>query len=61
MKLGKTKAALQDAKRTIDLAPEQGQGYARAASLFLVMWRYDASLKVVSLTIGKLKGEDTQH
>ena len=61
MKLGKTKAALQDAKRTIDLASERWQGYARAARVFLVMQSYDASLKMVSLAMGKLKGEDTQR
>ena len=61
MKLGKTKAALQDAKRTIDLVPERWQGYARAARLFLVTQRYDASLKMISLAMGKLKGEDTQR
>ena len=61
MKLGKTKAALQDAKRTIDLAPERWQGYARAARLFLVTRRYDASLKMVSLALAKLKAEDTQR
>ena len=61
MKLGKTKAALQDAKRTIDLVPERWQGYARAARLFLVTRRYDASLKMISLAMGKLKGEDTQR
>jgi len=61
MKLGKAKAALQDAKRTIDLAPERWQGYARAARLFLVTRRYDASLKMVSLAMGKLKAEDAQR
>ena len=61
MKLGKTKAALLDAKKTIDLAPERWQGYARAARLFFVMRKYDASLKMVSLAMGKLKEEDTQR
>jgi len=61
MKLGKTKEALQDAKRTIDLAPEGWQGYARAARLFFITRRYDASLKMVSMAMGKLRAEDTQR
>jgi hypothetical protein len=60
-KLGRTKEALQDAKRTIDLAPEGWQGYARAARLFFITRRYDASLKMVSIAMGKLKTEDTQR
>ncbi|KIM40866.1 hypothetical protein M413DRAFT_27991 [Hebeloma cylindrosporum] len=59
MKLGKTKEALHDARRTIELAPDRWQGYARAARLFHVTRRYDASLKMVSLAMGKLKEEET--
>ncbi|KAF9485819.1 hypothetical protein BDN70DRAFT_927175 [Pholiota conissans] len=56
-KLGETKKALQDAKRTIEVAPDQWQGYSRAAQLFLVVNKPEASLTMIKLGLSKLKEE----
>ncbi|KAF8967026.1 hypothetical protein BDZ97DRAFT_561623 [Flammula alnicola] len=58
-KLGETKEALKDAKKTIEVAPDRWQGYARASRLFLQARKFDASLTMVRMGLSKLKEQDT--
>ncbi|PPQ69111.1 hypothetical protein CVT25_004608 [Psilocybe cyanescens] len=61
MKLGDTKEALKDAKKTIEVAPDRWQGYARAARAFFDAKKLDASLTMVSLALDRLKEGETQR
>ena len=54
-KLGQYKDALKDAKKTIDIAPERWQGYARAARVFLQLNRVESAQKMITLALEKLK------
>ncbi|KAF8177037.1 hypothetical protein BJ912DRAFT_694357 [Pholiota molesta] len=60
-KLGETKKALKDAKKTIEVAPDQWQGYSRAAQLFITVNKPEASLTMVKLGLSKLKEEHTER
>ncbi|KAF8170953.1 hypothetical protein BJ912DRAFT_131807 [Pholiota molesta] len=60
-KLGETKKALKDAKKTIEVAPDQWQGYSRAAQLFLTVNKPEASLTMVKLGLSKLKEEHIER
>lgn len=60
-KLGETKKALKDAKKTIEVAPDQWQGYSRAAQLFLTVNKPEASLTMVKLGLSKLKEEHAER
>lgn len=61
LKLGETKKALRDAKKTIEVAPERWQGYARAARVFFQIKKFDASLTMVDMALAKLKEEDAKR
>ena len=58
-KLGDLKAALEDARRVIDLAPHQWQGYARCARLFLRMKKPERAAKMVDYALERVKSGDT--
>ena len=58
-KLGDLKAALEDARKVIDLAPHQWQGYARCARLFLRMKKLDRAAKMVDYALERVKTSDT--
>jgi len=58
-KLGDLKAALEDARRVIDLAPHQWQGYARCARLFLRMKKPERAEKMVDYALERVKSDDT--
>ncbi|PPQ73577.1 hypothetical protein CVT24_007463 [Panaeolus cyanescens] len=60
-KLGNNKAALIDARKTIQIAPERWQGYARAARLFLAVDKIDASLSMITLALQRLKDGDEER
>ncbi|KAF6757415.1 hypothetical protein DFP72DRAFT_233645 [Ephemerocybe angulata] len=60
-KLGRRKDALKDAKTTIELAPAQWQGYARAAKLFLQMRKFDSATKMIDAALKRLKGDETKR
>ncbi|RXW24425.1 hypothetical protein EST38_g1422 [Candolleomyces aberdarensis] len=60
-KLGRRKEAITDARKTIELAPEQWQGYARAARLFLLVQKFDAATKVVNVALQKFKDDDSKR
>ncbi|KAF5360368.1 hypothetical protein D9756_004910 [Leucocoprinus leucothites] len=55
------KAALQDAKMTIKLAPQRWHGYTRAARLFQKTHKFEASLKMIELALSYVKPEDTKR
>ncbi|KZT75046.1 hypothetical protein DAEQUDRAFT_807310 [Daedalea quercina L-15889] len=57
-KLGKTKDALRDSKRVIDLAPQRWQGYARSARLFLKIRKYDNALHMIKLALERVSVND---
>jgi F-box/TPR repeat protein Pof3 len=52
--LGNTKDALLDAKRVIEYAPQQWQGYYRLARLFLAIGKYQNAVKMVDCAIPRL-------
>ncbi|KAG5652896.1 hypothetical protein H0H81_003260 [Sphagnurus paluster] len=54
-KLGMPKKALRDAKAVITLAPNQWQGYARSARLFLLARKFDASLKMATIAMDRVQ------
>ncbi|KAI0056085.1 hypothetical protein BV25DRAFT_1832541 [Artomyces pyxidatus] len=54
LKLGNTKAALYDAKKVIDIAPEQWQGYARAARAFLLLDKCASAMKMADLALERM-------
>ncbi|RDB18023.1 F-box/TPR repeat protein pof3 [Hypsizygus marmoreus] len=58
-KLGKPKEALRDAKAVIKLAQDQWQGYARAARLFLLARKLDASLTMVNMALDRIGPSNT--
>lgn len=58
-KLGDLKAALEDARKVIDLAPHQWQGYARCARLFLRMKKPERAVKLVDYALERVKAGDT--
>ena len=58
-KLGDLKTALEDARRVIDLAPHQWQGYARCARLFLRMKKPERATKMVDYALERVKPGDT--
>ncbi|KAJ2929772.1 hypothetical protein H1R20_g7329, partial [Candolleomyces eurysporus] len=60
-KLGRRKEAIADARKTIEVAPEQWQGYARAARLFLLVQKFDAATKVVNVALQKFKEDDSKR
>ncbi|KAJ2919143.1 hypothetical protein MD484_g1202, partial [Candolleomyces efflorescens] len=60
-KLGRRKEAIADAKKTIELAPEQWQGYVRAARLFLLVKKYDAATKMVDVALKKVAEDDSKR
>lgn len=57
-KLGDLKAALEDARRVIELAPHQWQGYARCARLFLRMKKPERAAKMVDYALERVKAGD---
>ncbi|KAF9032950.1 hypothetical protein BJ165DRAFT_1357622 [Panaeolus papilionaceus] len=57
-KLGNNKSAIIDARKTIQIAPERWQGYARAARLFLAVDKIDASLSMINLALQRLKDDE---
>ena len=57
-KLGDLKASLEDARRVIDLAPHQWQGYARCARLFLRMKKPERAEKMADYALGRVKPGD---
>jgi F-box/TPR repeat protein Pof3 len=58
-KLGDLKAALEDARKVIDFAPHQWQGYARCARLFLRMKKSERAAKMVDYALERVKAGDT--
>lgn len=60
-KLGQTKEAIRDAKKTIEVARDRWQGYARAARLFLQITKLDASLTMVSMALERLKEDEAER
>lgn len=60
-KLGRLKDALKDARKAIEVAPEQWQGYARSACLFLQAQKYDSALKMADAALKKVKDEDAKR
>ena len=58
-KLGNHRAALEDARRVIELAPHQWQGYARCARLFLRMKKPERAAKMVDYALERVKAGDT--
>ncbi|KAF9651431.1 hypothetical protein BDM02DRAFT_3163013 [Thelephora ganbajun] len=58
-KLGDIKAALEDARKVVDLAPHQWQGYARCARLFLRMKKPERATKMVDYALERVKAGDT--
>ncbi|EIW82812.1 hypothetical protein CONPUDRAFT_53327 [Coniophora puteana RWD-64-598 SS2] len=60
-KLGDIKAALLNAKKVIDLAPERWQGYARSARLFHDLKKIPHAARMVQLALERIKPEDSQR
>ncbi|KAG6868975.1 hypothetical protein C0993_006497 [Termitomyces sp. T159_Od127] len=60
-KLGMHKEALRDARAVIKLAPDQWQGYARAARLFLLASKFDASLSMADMALSRIKQSNTKR
>jgi hypothetical protein len=60
-KLGKLKDALKDARKAIEVAPGQWQGYARAARLFLQAQKFDSALKMADAALKKVKDDDAKR
>jgi len=58
-KLGDLKAALEDARKVIDLAPQQWQGYARCARLFLRMKKPERAARMADYALERVKAGDT--
>ena len=58
-KLGDLKAALEDARKVIELAPHQWQGYARCARLFLRMKKPERAAKMADYALERVKAGDT--
>ncbi|OAX42277.1 hypothetical protein K503DRAFT_766924 [Rhizopogon vinicolor AM-OR11-026] len=60
-KLGNYKAALIDAKKVVDTAPDRWQGYARSARLFHALQKDEAALKMIDLALERIKADDTHR
>jgi len=60
-KLGNNKAALIDAKKVVDIAPDRWQGYARSARLFHALHKYEAAVKMVDFALERIKVDDIQR
>ncbi|KAG2150467.1 hypothetical protein DEU56DRAFT_780159 [Suillus clintonianus] len=60
-KLGNNKAALLDAKKVVDTAPDRWQGYARSARLFHALTKNEAALKMADLALERIKPDDAQR
>ncbi|KAG1890391.1 hypothetical protein F4604DRAFT_1914939 [Suillus subluteus] len=60
-KLGNNKAALLDAKKVVDTAPDRWQGYARSARLFHVLNKHEAAIKMIDLALERIKPDDAQR
>jgi F-box/TPR repeat protein Pof3 len=60
-KLGQHKEALKDAKKTIDIAPERWQGYARAARVFLQLRKVEPAQTMVMMATERLKETETKR
>jgi len=54
-KLGQYKEALKDAKKTIDLASERWQGYARAARVFLKLNKAEPAQAMIRMALERSK------
>ncbi|EAU86058.2 hypothetical protein CC1G_07137 [Coprinopsis cinerea okayama7 len=52
-KLGRYKEALKDVRKTIELAPEQWQGYNRAARLFYHLKKYSHATKMIDAALDR--------
>ena len=59
-KKNRLKDALRDAKKTIDIAPQQWHGYFRSARLFATLGQTDAALRMCSLALERL-GDAAKH
>jgi F-box/TPR repeat protein Pof3 len=57
----KFKDAILDSRQVINLAPDQWQGYARCARLFLKLQKLDNALKMVDFAIEHVKEDDTKR
>lgn len=55
------KEALRDARAVIKLVPDQWQGYARAARLFLLASKFDASLSMADMALSRIKQWNTKR
>lgn len=60
-KLGNNKAALMDAKKVVDTAPDRWQGYARSARLFHALNKDEAALKMIDLALERIKADDAHR
>jgi F-box/TPR repeat protein Pof3 len=60
-KLGNNKAALIDAKKVVDTAPDRWQGYARSARLFHALNKDEAAIKMIDLALERIKPDDAQR
>ena len=60
-KLGNNKAALMDAKKVVDIAPDRWQGYARSARLFHALHKDEAALKMIDLALERIKEDDARR
>ncbi|KAJ3499987.1 hypothetical protein NMY22_g19414 [Coprinellus aureogranulatus] len=60
-KLGRLKDALKDARKAVEVAPEQWQGYARSARLFLLAQKFDSAMKMADAALKKVKDEDAKR
>ncbi|KZV73799.1 hypothetical protein PENSPDRAFT_602364 [Peniophora sp. CONT] len=56
-KLGRVADALQDAKKAIDVAPQQWHGYFRAARLFQQLEKYTHALKMAQYALDRLPND----
>ena len=59
-KKNRLRDALRDAKKTIDIAPQQWHGYFRSARLFAALGQTDAALRMCSLALERL-GDASKH
>ncbi|KAG1815957.1 uncharacterized protein BJ212DRAFT_1481016 [Suillus subaureus] len=60
-KLGNHKAALLDAKKVVDTAPDRWQGYARSARLFHALNKHEVAIKMIDLALERIKPDDAQR
>ncbi|KAG2146480.1 uncharacterized protein EDB93DRAFT_1149293 [Suillus bovinus] len=60
-KLGNNKAALLDAKKVVDTAPDRWQGYARSARLFHALNKDESAIKMIDLALERIKPDDVQR